>query len=95
YDNSGFKSQPVKTKQPNELGIYDMSGNVHEWCQDWHDSYSTGSQTNPQGPTTGSRRVARGGCWANIARFCRSAFRTGGTPDTCDGGLGLRLVLSE
>ncbi|MGN1235902.1 MAG: formylglycine-generating enzyme family protein [Bacteroidaceae bacterium] len=94
-DNSGSKTHIVKTKQPNELGIYDMSGNVWEWCQDWKGSYSTGSQTNPKGPSSGSHRVNRGGSWFNFARLCRSAYRDDSTPGSRLSGLGLRLVLSE
>ena len=93
--NSVDKTHPVKTKQPNELGIYDMSGNVSEWCQDRYGSYSSGSQINPQGPSTGSYRVGRGGSWEFFARACRSARRGMGAPDYPDFCVGLRLVLSE
>ena len=93
--NSVYNTHHVKTKQPNELGIYDMSGNVCEWCQDWYGSYSSSSQTNPKGPSTGSDRMFRGGCWGNYAGDCRSANRKGYAPGHRDGGLGLRLVLSE
>ena len=92
-DNSGSKTHAVGTKQPNELGIYDMCGNVWEWCQDWYGKYSSSSQVNPTGATSGSSRVNRGGCLID-ARDCRSSCRGNNTPGS-RGYLGLRLVLSE
>ena len=83
----------VKSKQSNELGLYDMSGNVSEWCQDRYDSYSRRSQTNPTGPSSGSCRVNRGGCWTALARHCRVSYRDYGTPDYRSGMCGLRLAL--
>ena len=94
-DNSGSKTHAVGTKQPNELGIYDMTGNVWEWCQDWYDSYSSSPQTNPTGAASGSYRVNRGGCWYSSARYCRTSYRYRSTPGGRGRGLGLRLVLSE
>ena len=95
WENSAEKTHPVGMKQANELGIYDMSGNVYEWCQDRCGSYVSSSQTNPTGAVSGSRRVGRGGSWGDIARFCRSSFRNGGTPDYRNCCFGFRLVLSE
>ena len=96
YDeNSNDETHNVATKSPNELGIYDMSGNVCEWCQDWYDEdyYSRSSQSNPMGPSSGSERVIRGGGWFNAAGGCRVAYRPCYAPDDRDNDLGLRLVL--
>ena len=94
YDgNSGNKTHVVGTKSPNELGIYDMSGNVREWCQDWYGSYSSSSQRNPKGPNSGSYRVDRGGSWFSRARYCRVSTRNNRTPDFRDSSLGFRLAL--
>ncbi|MGM9694084.1 MAG: formylglycine-generating enzyme family protein, partial [Alloprevotella sp.] len=96
-DNSGNKTYPVKTKQPNELGIYDMTGNVREWCQDQNNAYSSFAQTDPcfEEENSGSNRVNRGGSWYNSPRSCRSSERADIRPSFSDASLGLRLALSE
>ena len=97
-DNGGSKTHAVGTKQPNELGIYDMSGNVYEWCQDRYGAYSSSSQVNPIGADIEpSNRVIRGGSWDYYARICRSSDRGINVPDNRSrwADQGLRLVLSE
>ena len=91
--NSGNVTHSVGQKSPNELGLYDMSGNVSEWCQDWHGSYSSSSQTNPSGRSSGSNRVFRGGCWNFSAGSCRSSCRDYYSPSLRFNYLGLRLAL--
>ena len=94
-DNSGFETHDVKTKQANELGIYDMSGNVWEWCQDWYGSnyYSNSPSTNPTGPTSGSARVLRGGGWYDNAGYCRVSYRNFDIPGSRGNNSGFRLIL--
>ena len=89
--NSASKTHPVGRKKPNELGIYDMSGNVWEWCSDRYGSYSNGSQTNPQGSSSGSHRVNRGGSWFDGPQSCRVADRDSHSPDHRGNDLGFRL----
>ena len=93
YDNSSDKTHTVKTKAANELGIYDMSGNVNEWCSDWYGTYSNSAQTDPTDPTTGTLRVSRGGSWFNNASYCRCAYRFSQTPSNRFYNLGVRLAL--
>ena len=92
-ENSGNNTHTVKTKQPNELGIYDMTGNVCEWCQDRYGDYSSDAQTNPTGPSTGSYRVFRGGDWIDYAQYCRVSYRRVLAPVKGYYFLGLRLAL--
>ena len=96
YDGkSESGTHPVGSKSPNELGLYDMSGNVREWCSDRYGTYSSTSQTNPTGPSSGSGRVNRGGSWYDVTRSCRLSSRYDDAPVNRHGLLGLRLALSQ
>ena len=92
--NSNSQTHPVGTQSPNGLGLYDMSGNVWEWCNDWYGSYSSGISTNLQEPPTGLYRVNRGGSWNHTAEYCRIAYRGNFAPEGLDDYLGFRLALT-
>lgn len=93
-ENSDRKIQAVCQKGPNELGLYDMSGNVFEWCSDWYGEYSDSSQTNPKGPASGELRVLRGGCVGSSAKYCRVTYRTCEDPNNGGEAGGFRVVSS-
>ncbi|HNQ43768.1 MAG TPA: SUMF1/EgtB/PvdO family nonheme iron enzyme, partial [Candidatus Cloacimonadota bacterium] len=92
--NSGNKTQVVGTKQPNELGLYDVSGNVWEWCWDWYDSgfYGKSQSSDPIGAGSGSYRVLRGGGWDYVDYYyCRVAFRSSNYPVSRFSNCGFRV----
>ena len=91
-DRNHCRTHRVSEKQPNELGLYEMSGNVYEWCEDWYGGYSVTSQRDPLGATSGSNRVYRGGGWISVAWYCRVSIRNSGVPGDRYNYLGFRLV---
>ena len=93
--NSSSKTQPVGTKAGNELGLYDMSGNVYEWCEDRYGNYTSDAQVNPTGPATGSYRVYRGGSWYHDATYCRTSYRYYSSPSSSNSRTGLRLAMYD
>lgn len=92
--NSKTTTRPVATKSPNEFGIYDMLGNVWEWCHDWHDSHHEQESIDPLGPPKGFERVCKGGSWANFESLLKYQYRNKKHPDARENNIGFRLVRS-
>jgi formylglycine-generating enzyme required for sulfatase activity len=92
YSNSGKTVHPVGSKIANEIGIFDMSGNVWEWCSDWYGQYSAVVQSDPHGPASGTSKVIRGGSWINDESICRVSLRSYTIPTGSGNGLGFRIV---
>ena len=94
-DNSGSATHEVGKKSPNELGLYDMSGNVYEWCWDWYGEYNGETGKNHYGPESGTDRVLRGGGWYSFARVARSACRDGYGPSNRGSIVGFRFARDQ
>ena len=94
-DNAGGQTQECGRKKPNELGLYDMSGNASEWCKDWYSFYSNGPSVNPQGPSWGDQRVMRGGSWEDKVYYTRVAHRWGMIPFGGYKSFGFRVVVPQ